>query len=182
MKTTIQLLTTTLLLGAITATATDSVTTPPKMATSTTKAPAAIHELLGDTLTNQQGDKISTDALQGKIIGIYFSAHWCPPCRGFTPSLVKFYNELIKQGKSFEIVFVSSDRSEDDMKKYMDDMNMPWLALPFGDKHKQSLSEKFEIRSIPSLILIDAAGNVITKNGRGDVSKKGTEAFDSWKN
>ncbi len=32
-----------------------------------------------------------TDALNNDIIGIYFSAHWCPPCRGFTPILAKFY-------------------------------------------------------------------------------------------
>ncbi|CAF5017255.1 unnamed protein product [Rotaria sp. Silwood1] len=24
---------------------------------------------------------------KGKIIGLYFSAHWCPPCRNFTPIL-----------------------------------------------------------------------------------------------
>ena len=25
------------------------------------------------------------------LIGIYFGAHWAPPCRLFTPALVEFY-------------------------------------------------------------------------------------------
>lgn len=24
-------------------------------------------------------------------VGLYFSAHWCPPCKGFTPELAKWY-------------------------------------------------------------------------------------------
>lgn len=27
----------------------------------------------------------------GKHLGLYFSAHWCPPCRAFTPQLAKWY-------------------------------------------------------------------------------------------
>ena len=26
-----------------------------------------------------------------ELIGIYFGAHWAPPCRLFTPSLTEFY-------------------------------------------------------------------------------------------
>lgn len=29
------------------------------------------------------------DALNGKTVGIYFSASWCPPCHAFTPHLAR---------------------------------------------------------------------------------------------
>ena len=30
-----------------------------------------------------------SDLAQKKIYGLYFSAHWCGPCRKFTPKLVE---------------------------------------------------------------------------------------------
>ena len=70
------------------------------------------------------------------ISGLYFSAHWCPPCRGFTPALAEYYNDwqAANEDKKFEIVFLSSDRSEDDFKGYFDEM--PWAALKFGCETK----------------------------------------------
>jgi nucleoredoxin len=71
-------------------------------------------ELLGENLEAKDGLTLKTeDALNGKaLVGIYFSAHWCPPCRGFTPVLKDTYDELKEQNKGFEIVFVSSDRDQ----------------------------------------------------------------------
>jgi len=45
--------------------------------------------LLGGTLLKKGCEEVNTaDALKGKrAVGLYFSAHWCPPCRGFTPKL-----------------------------------------------------------------------------------------------
>ena len=43
----------------------------------------------------------------GKVTGIYFSAHWCPPCRQFTPQLVDFYNKKKGTPEEFEVVFSS---------------------------------------------------------------------------
>merc|ERR1719284_2207569 len=58
------------------------------------------------------------EVLAGKdIILIYFSGHWCPPCRRFTPVLKKFYDENAGQG--IELIFVSSDKSSEDMLNYM---------------------------------------------------------------
>ena len=144
------------------------------------KASDAIYELFGDELRDSQKKKVSVDALADKTIGLYFSAHWCPPCRAFTPSLVEFHNEMTQQGKPFEIVFVSSDRSKSDMYGYMKEMDMPWLALPFGDDHKQKLSQKYNVRGIPKLVIIDSNGELVTENGRGDVSQSGAKAFGRW--
>ena len=37
---------------------------------------ATIRDLIGDTLSSKAGS-VSADALSGKTVGIYFSAHWC---------------------------------------------------------------------------------------------------------
>ncbi len=147
------------------------------------KASEGIHDLFGSKLKDDRGKNASVDeALGGKIIGIYFSAHWCPPCKAFTPELVKFHKKVTSKGKPFEIVFVSSDRSSGDMYNYMEEMDMPWLALPFGDSHKSTLSKKFGVNGIPMLVIVDAEGKLITKNGRGDVSSQGAAAFKKWAN
>ncbi len=66
--------------------------------------------------------------------GLYFSAHWCPPCRRFTPELVNFYNK-VKSGplaEQLEIVFISYDRDEKSYDDYYD--SMPWLTIPFDER------------------------------------------------
>ena len=145
------------------------------------KASDELYGLFGDELVNAEKDDVPVDALAGKTIGIYFSAHWCPPCRAFTPQLVKFHNEMTRKGNPFEIVFVSSDRDKAAMFEYMEEMEMPWLALPFGDSHKAKLASMFHVSGIPKLVIIDENGKLVTEDGRGDVSKKGEDAFDKWK-
>jgi nucleoredoxin len=114
--------------------------------------------------------KVSQAELTSKeYYAIYYSAHWCPPCRGFTPKLVDFYNKASKQHDNFEIIFVSSDRSEKDMAAYMEEANMPWLALDFDTKKSSKDLTKFASNGIPSLVLVDSDGNVLSdsyENGK----------------
>merc|ERR1711975_18303 len=105
------------------------------------------------TLMKNDGSEVPYSTLQGKTIGIYFSAHWCPPCRGFTPELIKTYNQVVNDGKKFSMVFVSSDNSEEEFNEYFE--TMPWLALPFADREqKKKLSKKFKVEGIPSLVFV----------------------------
>jgi len=128
-------------------------------------------KLLGPQLKTASGLVATGDAINGKTLGIYFSAHWCPPCRSFTPKLAQAYKSLKQAGKDFEIVFVSSDRDEAAFNGYFGEM--PWLALPFGErKIKSALSEKFGVAGIPMLVLLDAEGNLITTNGRAKIMEQ----------
>jgi len=103
-------------------------------------------------------------ALAGKeVVALYFSAHWCPPCRNFTPKLAGAY-QTIAAAKPFEIVFISSDKDEAQFVAYH--QKMLWLALPFA-KHdlKKKLSKQFKSSSIPALILLDTkTGQVLSKD------------------
>ena len=134
-------------------------------------------ELLPKELLNSKGKKVSRDELGGKTIGFYFSAHWCPPCRAFTPNLVKFRDD---NKENFEVVFVSSDKSPDAQMAYMKETDMKWVTVEHRSAEAHALSQKFGIRGIPALIIVSAEGETITTNGRGDVSSNPKGALDSW--
>jgi len=120
------------------------------------------------TLTRNDGTEVPYSSLAGKTIGVYFSAHWCPPCRGFTPELVKTYEKLTTAGKPFEVIFASSDRDEASFKEYFGEM--PWLALKYEDREaKEKLSKVFGVNGIPSLHILEHDGTIINNSGRGAV-------------
>ncbi|XP_040575425.1 nucleoredoxin-like protein 2 isoform X1 [Lepeophtheirus salmonis] len=144
------------------------------------------HKIM-DLLANVQlikadGSEHSADSILGKaeIICFYFSAHWCPPCRAFTPVLKDFYEEAAEQG--VEIIFVSSDRSLEDQISYMKSSHGNWAAIKFGNDIAPALKKKFEISGIPALIVINKkTGSIITKQGRNDIQSKGPGCIDMWK-
>eukprot|EP00252_Welwitschia_mirabilis_P001358 TRINITY_DN1123_c0_g1_i1.p1 TRINITY_DN1123_c0_g1~~TRINITY_DN1123_c0_g1_i1.p1 ORF type:complete len:579 (+),score=110.09 TRINITY_DN1123_c0_g1_i1:346-2082(+) len=120
-------------------------------------------------------NKVPVTELQGKTVGLYFSGHWCGPCRTFTPELVKIYNELRSKGEAFEIVFCSSDKDETSFQEYY--ATMPWLALPFGDKIKKKLSKYFDISGIPSLIILSPEGKTVQTKAVHLIREYGIRAY-----
>lgn len=96
-----------------------------------------------------------------KYVALYFSAHWCPPCRAFTPKLVEWYKGFKATHPDFELVFVSADRSAADMENYIKEAGMPWPAVAF-DKARSETFGKFAARGIPYLVLIGPDGKALT--------------------
>ncbi|UJR24056.1 hypothetical protein I4U23_027024 [Adineta vaga] len=130
-------------------------------------------------LNPDNDEKVETKTLWEdgvKSVGFYFSAHWCPPCRSFTPKLAEFYKEAQTDSKAFRIVFVSSDRDEDSFNEYR--KTMPWVAVPLNSG--ALLKAYFQCSGIPSLIILSADGNLLARRGRDDVSTKGIEALKTW--
>jgi len=93
--------------------------------------------LSGESLLTRSGNTISAeDYLKGKrALALYFSAHWCPPCRQFTPVLARAYAGACENGVApgqVGLVFVSSDRSLADQRAYMHEAHGDWPAVMSG--------------------------------------------------
>ncbi|KAK4351778.1 hypothetical protein RND71_027296 [Anisodus tanguticus] len=121
--------------------------------------------LLGHPSPNQ----VPVASLKGKTVGLYFSAQWCIPAKKFTPRLISVYKKIKqqlegKEDEDFEIVFVSSDRDQLEFATYFETMS--WIAIPFGDPKIKALAKYFDIRGIPSLVVLGPDGKTVTKQGR----------------
>jgi thiol-disulfide isomerase/thioredoxin len=116
-------------------------------------------------LVDASGKKVKADLDAPEYLLIYYSAHWCPPCRTFTPKLVEFYNENKSKAK-FELIFVSSDKTEEAMKEYMTSTSMPWKAVNYKDIQSSGIG-KFSGSGIPCLVLFDKERNVIADSFDG---------------
>jgi len=139
--------------------------------------------LSGKKLLKADGSSVDADsALADKeLILYYFSAHWCPPCKMFTPKLKEFYDAVASEHK-LEIIFVSSDQSHDAMMAYMKESHGDWLVVEHESDLSNTLDQKYGIEGIPTLIVCKKDGTVVTENGRGDVmSTPPAQTVTKWK-
>ena len=138
-------------------------------------------DFLGDILKGEKGKtEVATTTLDNApVVALYFSAHWCPPCKMFTGKLRQFYNEINADSKKLEIVWISGDEEEEEFDDYFEEM--PWLAMPFEpEDDREEVSEKFDISSIPQLIILNKDGSVKSKTGKKEVEDHGTAAYNNW--
>lgn len=138
-------------------------------------------DLLGPKIDTKDGSKCAQEALEKKkFIGLYFSAHWCPPCKAFTPVLSAFYNDMIAAHEDFEIIFISSDRDAQSFQSYYESMS--FCALPFTEAHIKNLGTKFGVRGIPTLIFLDNEARIVEEDGRSLVANSQGSVEKVWEN
>lgn len=129
-----------------------------------------LQDRLSPDLVKLQGDELveASNALEGKdIIAVYYSAHWCPPCRQFTPGFSEWYDEASEKYPNFQLVFMSSDRSADAMKEYMEWGSMNFPAVKFDERRASGLGQ-YAARGIPYLVVLDADGNQLLGKPEGE--------------
>jgi len=143
--------------------------------------PPTWEQCLPATLLKKDGSAVSKDTLQGKTVGVYCSAHWCPPCRAFTPELAKFYEAYKKLDPDFEIIFCSSDRTKEDMQSYFTEAHGDYLCIEYDAKERALMKELVDADGIPTFAVYSADGKLVNKSGRSKVDA-GAEAVhkDGW--
>mmetsp|Transcript_24611 Transcript_24611/g.37457 ORF Transcript_24611/g.37457 Transcript_24611/m.37457 type:complete len:189 (-) Transcript_24611:332-898(-) len=127
--------------------------------------------------------------LKGKRVALYFAAGWCPMCTSFEPSLLKFREAAGSAGKDVEIIYVPSDRSEEDVIKRTTAMGM--ISVPIG-KDADEMKKKHKIwagsecmklgmgrrSGVPALVVLDSKSG--DEMAFLPAESKGAGALGSW--
>jgi thiol-disulfide isomerase/thioredoxin len=118
----------------------------------------ALFELVGHRLKPYSVNKLNDK----KYVVLYFSAQWCPACRVFTPRLKAFYENAREMHDNFEVIFISSDRSEQEMLTYIKNTEMPWPVVNYNELKNIPEIQSYSGPAIPCLVLLDNQGNVLS--------------------
>lgn len=122
-------------------------------------------------VTPKTGAVLDLASVKNKYTMLYFSAGWCPPCRGFTPTLAEYYQKH-KTAKDFEVIWVSWDEDKEGWESYAS--KHPWPALSFEDSNAnmEALAKKFQVQSIPTLITLDTqSGDIVSRVAREKIPR-----------
>lgn len=103
----------------------------------------ALTEVLGEVLVAGDGEEVAVSALAARgvsLVGLYFGCSLGGPCAQLGASLAAFYGRFRGEaaaagGQRLEIVFVSAEQEQQQWQEAV--RAMPWLALPFADKHRK---------------------------------------------
>ena len=141
-----------------------------------------LKKFIPDNLVSKDGNVDKAKVFEAPLIGLYFSALWCPPCVGFNPLMLDFYKKANNDKINIEIIFCSLDEDEDDFNQYL--QKLPFAAIDYSDPKLEDLTSAFEIETIPVLIIFDNNGNLIDVNGRTAIQGKNKttpdETIKSW--
>ena len=125
------------------------------------------------TGTSGDGKPFDWKMYKGKVVLIDYWASWCGPCIAELPNVKRMYKAYHDRG--FEVVGINLDSKREAYEKFEKDRELPWVNL-YGDDADASgwshpMATKFGVTSIPTVLLVDQKGKVVSLGARGEVLK-----------
>jgi nucleoredoxin len=137
-----------------------------------------MQSIIGDFFISRDNEVPFSEVEKCQVVGLYYTAGWCPPCRIFNPTLLEFYNDVNYPDKRFEVIQITSDHEEIAFNEYFG--GMPWVAIPYNDARIKALKAKFKVTGIPLLLLLNKDGTLAHGTARADIQTEGPACFDRW--
>uniref|UniRef100_A0A8C3GMG4 Nucleoredoxin like 1 n=1 Tax=Cairina moschata TaxID=8855 RepID=A0A8C3GMG4_CAIMO len=141
-------------------------------------------------VNNWDRDEVETErelgqALENKVLLLYFGAAGCPRCRRFAPVLKDFFVRLtdefyVERASQLGLVYVSRDATAQQQDAFLRTMPRRWLSLPFEDGYKRELEQRFAVSDVPRVVVLKPNGEVIAGNAVEEISRLGPACFRNW--
>ena len=115
------------------------------------------------------GEAVNLDDYMGKVVLVDFWASWCGPCIGEIPNMKK---ALENYPDKFVILGINMDDSIDAYQTALKKHEISWTNI-VGDEENGSgwshpIAVRYGISGIPTAILVDQKGKVVSLNARGN--------------
>ena len=120
---------------------------------------------------NLKGEKVSLADYSGKVVVLDIWATWCGPCKAMIPHEREMVEKF--KDKPFALISISADQEKKELEDFLEKEPMPWAH--WWDGADAPLLKQWNVRSFPTIYVIDAKGLIRNKNIRGQELEKAVE-------
>lgn len=113
------------------------------------------------SLQDLQGKTFKLSGQLGNPVVLFFGTTWCPSCRAEIPSYSAIYEKYARRG--LQVIYIDINEPAEKVARFAKSHSFPYRVLLDRDG---SVANDYNVVGVPTLVLIDKNGNVITISHR----------------
>jgi len=125
------------------------------------------------------GNAFHWESYRGKVVLVDYWASWCGPCIGEIPNMKKNLERFGDKG--FAIVGINMDDTRAAFEKCVENQEITWVNIVSEEEGKRGwdapMADYYGVSGIPTAILIDQKGKVVSLQARGGELDKQLESL-----